>query len=120
VIAWSKRGGRALSLISLGLGLGGVAAPVTAQNAAPQQPVLEVFALDGCPHCSAALKWLEGIRVDRPDLDIRLHIVNRDPVARDRLIALARERGLAAVGPMKKPSFHFGSRFAGNASSFSE
>lgn len=91
----------------LGLVTGLPASPAAGQVASPPGPPLEVFVLDGCPHCSAALKWLGGVGAERPDLDVRLHIVNRDPVARDRLVALARERGIDVVGV---PAFLIGQR----------
>lgn len=87
------------------LGLPAVA--LDGQEVASGQPALEIFVLDTCPHCAAALMWLEGVRAERPDLDMRLHVVNRDPVARERLVALARERGLTAVGV---PAFLIGER----------
>ena len=97
-MSWWSHGCRALILVSLGLGLGHAGAPAAAQHAPARQAVLEVFALDGCPHCTAALAWIEGVRADRPDLDVRVHLVNRDPIARDRLVALARAHRLEAVG----------------------
>jgi hypothetical protein len=71
------------------------------------RPDLEVFVLDGCPHCEAALGWLERVRLERADLDIVVHVVNRDRAARDRLIALASARGIAPVGV---PAFLMGDR----------
>jgi glutaredoxin len=86
-----------LFLVWLGLGLGQTPGPV-----------LEVFVLDTCPHCAAALAWLNDVGPELSQVDIRLHVVNRDRAARDRLVALASARGLTAVGV---PVFVIGDRF---------
>lgn len=80
----------------VGLWLGG--GPLGAQALQPPRPVLEIFVLETCPHCAAALRWLEGVQPALAQAEIRLHVVNRDAAARERLIALARDHGLTAVG----------------------
>jgi glutaredoxin len=95
--AWSRSSYLLLPLLWLGFGPG----------RGQERTVVEVFVLDTCPHCAAALMWLEGVRAERPDVEFRLHVVNRDPAARDRLIGLAREHGLTVVGV---PVFLIGDR----------
>jgi hypothetical protein len=47
------------------------------------------------------------MREERPDLNISMYIVNRDAAARQRLVELARERGIEVVGV---PAFLIGDR----------
>ncbi|MFM8980712.1 MAG: hypothetical protein ACKOSS_09675, partial [Planctomycetia bacterium] len=72
-------------------------APVPAlpgATAAPQgTPDLEVFVQPGCPHCEAALAWLEGLRRERPALRVAVHDLLREAGARERLAALAQAAG---------------------------
>lgn len=70
-------------------------------------PDLEVFVREGCPHCAAAKTFLAGVAASRPDLRIRYVDVEKDPAGRDRLMALARERGVTALGV---PAFFVGDR----------
>lgn len=101
--AWS----RVITTLLLSLIPPAIAGGSAAGQGPSGQPDLEVFVLDGCPHCEAALEWLEGVRAGRADLDIVVHVVNRDRAARDRLIALASARGIAPVGV---PAFLMGDR----------
>jgi hypothetical protein len=82
-----------------------VDAGVEGQAVRDTAPHLEVFVSWGCPHCEAAKPFVERLRLERPDLRIVLTDVADDPTARDRLMALARERGITAVGV---PAFHVG------------
>lgn len=54
---------------------------------------IEVFVRDGCPHCSDAKEFLDGLQQDRPGLRIQYQRVDRDPAARARLEQIARETG---------------------------
>lgn len=60
-------------------------------------PDLEVFVSWGCPHCAAAEPFIARLRRERPDLLIRVTDVADDRAARDRLVQLARARGITAV-----------------------
>jgi hypothetical protein len=74
-----------------------LAATGLAQGASDDADVL-VFVSRGCPHCAAARPFIDRLIRDRPDLDVRVVDVADDAGARDRLLALARARGLAVVG----------------------
>jgi glutaredoxin len=74
------------------------AAPGDAWAVEPDSIAIEVFVAEGCPHCASAMRWLEQVSAERPELAITVQVVTRDSVARYRLIRLARERGVAAVG----------------------
>lgn len=67
-------------------------------------PVLEVFVREGCPHCADAKVFLAELAGERPDLQIRLRPVDRDPAARDDLIRISRE---ANEWPPGVPTFVF-------------
>ncbi|HSN04257.1 MAG TPA: glutaredoxin domain-containing protein [Nitrospira sp.] len=61
-------------------------------------PDLEVFVRAGCPHCEAAKIFLDELRRERPSLQIAIHDVAGNPVARQRLATLAIERGITGIG----------------------
>ncbi|MDJ0777726.1 MAG: NrdH-redoxin [Gammaproteobacteria bacterium] len=63
---------------------------------------IEVFVRDGCPHCADAKVFLGGLAQRYPDLSVRYHEVGTDLVARERLLALSRQHGVARPGV---PSF---------------
>ncbi|KAI5915672.1 glutaredoxin family protein [Thauera sp. 2A1] len=69
-----------------------------------EQPVLEVFVREGCPHCADAKVFLAQLAAERPDLQIRLRPVDRDPAAREDLIRISRE---ADEWPPGVPTFVF-------------
>jgi thiol-disulfide isomerase/thioredoxin len=58
-----------------------VHAPETATSApaAAAQTVVEVFVREGCPHCAKAEKFLAGLARERPDLNIVVRDVSRNP-----------------------------------------
>ena len=57
-----------------------------------------MFVRAGCPHCEAAKIFLDDLRRERPSLDVALYDIAEDSAARQRLAALARDRGITAVG----------------------
>ncbi len=88
----------ALLLIALACLLG--SAPV---EPAGEQPDIEVFVRQGCPHCTEAKRFLEDLQRDRPSLRIVLRDVGQDPTALRQLQELAARYGVQAVGV---PAFH--------------
>ncbi|GMU59461.1 MAG: hypothetical protein AMXMBFR34_12240 [Myxococcaceae bacterium] len=73
------------------LALLGVAATARAED-------VEVFSRSGCPHCLEAKDFLSALQTERPALTVRIHEVDGDPAALERLRALAAERGLFVPG----------------------
>ena len=73
----------------------------------PAPGQLHVYVREGCPHCADAKRFLAGLAESRPELQVVLREVDRDPVARDALVAIS-----AAVGawPPGVPTFVFGGR----------
>ncbi|MDR4465166.1 MAG: NrdH-redoxin [Nitrospira sp.] len=61
-------------------------------------PDIEVFVRAGCPHCEAAKTFLDELRQEQPSLRIILYDIAADPVARQRLATLAKDRGITTVG----------------------
>lgn len=74
------------------------AVPGDAWAVEPDSIPIEVFVAEGCPHCASAMRWLQQVSAERTDLAITVQVVTHDSVARYRLIRLAREWGVAAVG----------------------
>lgn len=88
-------------LLLLGLWVGVVAAEPPAP-AVSGPPVLQVFVRDGCPYCSDAKTFLDGVQLQRPELQIVYRPVDTDSTARDELSALSRMHG---VWPPGVPAF---------------
>lgn len=85
-----------------------VALPLAAgENRGAEQPVLEVFVQEGCPHCAAAKAFLPEFARARPGLRVVLRPVNDDPTARDDLLRHSRSAG---VWPPGVPTFVFDGR----------
>lgn len=61
-------------------------------------PDIEVFVRAGCSHCEAAKTFLDELRQEQPSLRIVLSDIAEDPAARQRLTALAENRGLTTIG----------------------
>lgn len=61
-------------------------------------PDIEVFVRAGCPHCEAAKVFLDNLRREQPQIRIKFYDIGEDPVARQRLAALAHDRGLSVIG----------------------
>src|SRR5690606_30846355 len=60
-------------------------------------PVLQVFHLDTCPHCRAALAWLPTLEAAHPTLRVELHEVS-NPTAQARFAEVTAALGVPADG----------------------
>ena len=81
--------------LCLGVVLSVSGASIQAQDTAPD---IEVFVRAGCPHCEAAKLFLDGLRRERPSLHIVLYDIAENSAARQRLVALAKNRGITSIG----------------------
>ena len=70
-------------------------------------PDIEVFTRPGCPRCSEAKVFLHELRTTQPDLRVHEWDVSADPAARERLMALAQQQGIKALGV---PAFYLRGR----------
>lgn len=70
----------------------------TQVHAEERAPDIEAFVRTGCPHCEAAKMFLGELRRERPSLQIALYDIAEDSSARQRLVALAKDRGISSVG----------------------
>jgi len=77
-----------------------------AASGSPRRTI-EVFVRDGCPHCADAKVFLAQLQQERPDVEVRLHPVDTDAAARDRLTALFQAAG---EWPPGVPTFVVGDR----------
>jgi glutaredoxin len=68
---------------------GSSSAPASA-SAAPTQQRIEVFVREGCPHCAKAEEFLARLAQERPDVDIVIRDVMKEPAALARLQEIAR------------------------------
>lgn len=68
------------------------------QGSRRAQPDLEVFTRAGCPHCTAAKRFLTDLQRQRPDLAVLIHEIDQDPAAQKRLLDLAADRMITAPG----------------------
>jgi glutaredoxin len=68
-------------------------------------PDLEMFTLEGCPYCAAALRFLEVLRAERPGISIVVSDVGADAAALERFRTLAARHGVERPGV---PAFHVG------------
>lgn len=82
----------------------GTAAPAL-DLPAPGQ--LHVYVREGCPHCAEAKRFLADFAGSRPGLQVVLREVDRDPVARDALMAISAATG---AWPPGVPTFVYGGR----------
>ena len=57
-----------------------------------------MFSREGCPHCADAKVFLDELSRARPELQISIRDVVRDPGALDALRALARANGVESLG----------------------
>jgi glutaredoxin len=70
---------------------------------AREQPDIEVFVRQGCPHCTEAKRFLEDLQRDRPSLRIVLRDLEQDKTALRQLQELADRYGVRTPGV---PAFH--------------
>lgn len=109
--------GRLLAVLAVGVAAVAVAAApspsasgsdlaaAAADPEAATAPLLEVYVTEGCPHCASAKVWLAELARERPQLQIRLRVLDGDAQAQDELV----ERSLAAgVWPPGVPTFVLG------------
>jgi glutaredoxin len=73
----------------------------------PTREIIEVFVRDGCPHCADAKAFLAQLQQERPGLEVRLHPVDTDAAAQERLTALFQAAG---EWPPGVPTFVVGRR----------
>ena len=66
-----------LTLLLLTVGAG----PTLAREPAATPQVMEVFVLEGCPHCAEAKKFLPILEQQRPGLQVVLRPIDTDPAA---------------------------------------
>lgn len=92
-------------LLALALLLTSLACPPVSAAVEPasEQPDIEVFVRQGCPHCTEAKRFLEDLRRDRPSLRIVLRDVGQDPTTLSQLQELAARHGVQILGV---PAFH--------------
>jgi hypothetical protein len=93
------------TVLSAALPLWGSARTSTA--ATRKERVLEVFVLEGCPHCTAAIRFLSQLARERPELRIVYRSLNSDVTARDDLARLSQNAG---YWPPGVPTFHMEGR----------
>lgn len=89
------------------LGVATALAVPTPAGSQPVPPTVEVYVRDGCPHCADAKAFLAQLQRERPDIVVRLHPVDTDAAARDRLTALFQAAG---EWPPGVPTFVVGQR----------
>ena len=68
---------------------------------------LHVYVREGCPHCAEAKRFLADLAGSRPGLQVVLREVDRDPAARDALVAISEAVG---AWPPGVPTFVYGGR----------
>lgn len=74
-------------------------APLLSKATASEPPIdLEVFVREGCPHCESAKLFLADLQQERPDLRIGIRDIHQDPLAFERLKALAPTFGVRVLG----------------------
>ena len=73
----------------------------------PAPGQLHVYVREGCPHCADAKRFLAGLAESRPELQVVLREVDRDPATRDALVAISKAVG---AWPPGVPTFVYGAR----------
>jgi glutaredoxin len=78
----------------------GSSSPALAGNILAESSVadIEVFVMEGCPHCVRAKTFLEQLKQERPSLQILVHDVGQSAVAAERLNELAAARHVRTLG----------------------
>ncbi len=92
----------------LGLGLLALVCVNSAHAAAIAQADIEAFVRDGCPHCERAEAFLAELQRERPQLNILIRNVSREPDALRRLQTLAEAQSPPA--PLRLPAFRVGAK----------
>ena len=69
-----------------------------AAEQAGEQPDIEVFVRQGCPHCEAAKTFLDDLQHERLALHIARYDIAENSSARQRLAILAAERSITTIG----------------------
>jgi glutaredoxin len=70
-----------------------------------ENPFLEVFVRDGCPHCKEAKKFLPILAKQLPQLRIVVYSIDKNSIAMETLISRSKKAG---VWPPGVPTFIFG------------
>ena len=73
----------------------------------PAPGQLHVYVREGCPHCAEAKRFLASLAGSRPGLQVVHREVDRDPAARDALVAISEAVG---AWPPGVPTFVYGGR----------
>lgn len=97
--------GLAAPLAALAQGASAVPPAASAVAASPEKQLVEVFVREGCPHCAKAEEFLHGLAKQRPDLDIVIRDVTKEPAALQRLQDIARQQN---TGNARVPAFFVG------------
>ncbi|WFP50887.1 NrdH-redoxin [Methylomonas sp. EFPC3] len=80
----------------------------SAYSAPIAQADIEAFVRDGCPHCERAEVFLADLQRERPQLNIVIRNVSREPDAWQRLQTLAAAQNPPA--PLRLPTFRVGGK----------
>ncbi len=75
-----------------------VAVSLCAAAEAPAPLEIELFTRSGCPHCVAAHEFLDELAATTPGLTVRVHPIDADAQARERLRRLCAEQGVLVPG----------------------
>lgn len=92
----------------LWLGLLALVCANSAHAAAIAEADIEAFVRDGCPHCERAEAFLAELQRERPQLNILIRNVSREPDALRRLQTLAEAQNPPA--PLRLPAFRVGAK----------
>lgn len=77
---------------------------VSAEPTNCNSSTLDLYIRDGCPHCADAKLYLPKLLKQYPQVELKLHSVDKNPLARDELIKLSKKAG---VWPPGVPTFVF-------------
>lgn len=108
-----------LCVFAAGPARGEVGAPSESAvaTATARGATIEIYAQEGCPHCAAAEAFARALAGSRGGVELVVYDVGRDPAARERMEARAREAGVTAPGvPIIAVNEHILVGYAGDAS----
>lgn len=94
--------------LRLWLGLLALVCANSAHSAPIAQADIEAFVRDGCPYCERAEVFLAELQRERPQLNIAIRNVSREPDAWQRLQTLAAVQNPPA--PLRLPTFRVGGK----------